>query len=233
MIFSLNHASALTNKNKVILGIGASSALLFSLAYIYTTSNKEKNEKNLNRYSKIKNNNKIENSPAEESLTDHLEKTRGPEENIEKQSLETLRIDCKFCDIVNHDPDQQVIYKNNYVTIFEDTTPGGKVHLQTVSRRHIDDISHLTKDDAPLIKHMSKIGLDYAKSIARKKNIPFDEVVQGFHHPENITQSHLHLHTVVSPIKSTWRAVKYRPYSKDNEYGLISVDEVIKEIETE
>ncbi len=208
MIFSLNYASALTNKHKVILGVGSSSALLFSLAYIYTTSDKEKNEKNINRYSKIKNNNK-------------------------KQPTEALSTECDFCDIINNDPNQQIIYKNRHVIIFEDTSPGGKVHLQTVSRRHIDDISHLTKNDAPLVKHMGKKGLYYAKKISQTKNIPCDEVVQGFHHPENTTQSHLHLHTVVSPTKNIQRSFKYWPYSNLNQYGLISVDEVIKEIETE
>lgn len=75
--------------------------------------------------------------------------------------------DCLFCKIAAGKTDNDFIYEDEKVVVFEDINPQAPVHFLIVPKKHIPDLNNLEKDDNQLIGHIYQV----AKKIAAENDI--------------------------------------------------------------
>lgn len=59
---------------------------------------------------------------------------------------------CIFCDICEKKQPAKILYEDDEVVVFKDIKPASKHHYLSVSKKHIENINKLTKEDKPLGK---------------------------------------------------------------------------------
>jgi histidine triad (HIT) family protein len=62
--------------------------------------------------------------------------------------------DCLFCNIVAGDIPAEVVHSTETTVAFKDINPAAPLHVLVVPRRHIDDASTVTPDDAAVLADM-------------------------------------------------------------------------------
>lgn len=75
--------------------------------------------------------------------------------------------DCLFCKIAAGKTDNDFIYEDEKVVVFEDINPQAPVHFLIVPKKHISDLNNLDKDNNQLIGHIYQV----AKKMAAENNI--------------------------------------------------------------
>lgn len=109
-----------------------------------------------------------------------------------------------FMDILLGKTDTQILYEDEQFAVFDDKFPIAKHHIEVIPKRVIEDITHLTKDDIPLVENMFQCALE---ELRRREDVQarFDverlqeSLVAGFNFPVSV--KHLHLHAVLPPFK--------------------------------
>ena len=76
-------------------------------------------------------------------------------------------MECVFCQIAAGKLPADILYQDEEVISFRDTSPQSPTHLLIVSKRHIPSLAHLSDADTPLVAHMIKI----ANQLAREQGI--------------------------------------------------------------
>ncbi len=102
--------------------------------------------------------------------------------------------DCLFCKIVAGEIPADIVYENESVIAFRDTSPQAPVHVLVIPRKHISTINDLDEEDRTLIGDMFLA----AKEIAAQEGI--DE--SGYRAVMNCNKGagqsvfHIHLHVL-------------------------------------
>ncbi|RZF38264.1 hypothetical protein LSTR_LSTR008987 [Laodelphax striatellus] len=108
------------------------------------------------------------------------------------QSTEVVS-SCIFCQIINENDPNKIIYEDEEIVSFADIKPASKCHYLIVPRKHIKDAKDLkTPEDKILVEKM----VDVAKKILVEKNCDLSDARFGFHWPPFHTVSHLHMHAI-------------------------------------
>ncbi|MEK7503479.1 MAG: histidine triad nucleotide-binding protein [Patescibacteria group bacterium] len=100
--------------------------------------------------------------------------------------------DCLFCKIVNKEVPADVVYENNDFLAIKDIKPEAPVHLLIITKKHIQSVDHLAKDDKELIGEM----ILTAQQVARDQGVS----ERGYKLTFNVGRGggqlipHLHLH---------------------------------------
>lgn len=99
---------------------------------------------------------------------------------------------CIFCEIIAGRQKAQVIYRDEFVTAFNDLFPKAPVHILIIPNRHIDSINELSREDEELTKHLVMV----AQKLALDKEIAASGYRLVINTGRNAGQSvhHLHLH---------------------------------------
>ncbi|GAA5946528.1 hypothetical protein JCM3765_000280 [Sporobolomyces pararoseus] len=90
--------------------------------------------------------------------------------------------------------------------IFKDRSPGSKVHLLAVPKKHIDNVKALTRHDTDMLLRMKAVG----RSTLTKVGVNEGQQRLGFHIPPFFSVNHLHLHLLSLPLPFPG-SFKYRP----------------------
>ena len=104
--------------------------------------------------------------------------------------------DCIFCGIVAGEVPSDIVHSTETTVAFKDISPAAPLHVLVVPRRHIDDASHISADDGPILADM----LVAARAVAEAAGVAGPE--RGYRLIFNIgpdamnSVPHLHLHVL-------------------------------------
>ncbi|GAA5888980.1 hypothetical protein JCM6882_009705 [Rhodosporidiobolus microsporus] len=113
---------------------------------------------------------------------------------------------CIFCD-VTVEKGFRVVESTPELVVFHDRSPGSRVHLLAVPRRHIDNVKTLKPEDAAMLERMKTFGREALLQLGVEEG----QQRMGFHIPPFFSVNHLHLHLLSLPLPSLKGRVKYRP----------------------
>lgn len=105
---------------------------------------------------------------------------------------------CVFCRIILTNV-ETLLYEDELFVIFADIKPQAYVHLQAVPKLHIKNINYLSHENLSLIQHMKQKTKEYFK----QNYDNFTELEMGFHIPPFYSITHLHMHCLLPPVKSS------------------------------
>eukprot|EP01119_Soliformovum_irregulare_P023443 TRINITY_DN8177_c0_g1_i5.p1 TRINITY_DN8177_c0_g1~~TRINITY_DN8177_c0_g1_i5.p1 ORF type:complete len:276 (-),score=51.39 TRINITY_DN8177_c0_g1_i5:1-828(-) len=125
-----------------------------------------------------------------------------------------------FLKIINgSNMEHKVRHRDEEMLIFEDKFKISKYHLDAIPIRVIEDITHLTSTDVPLLERMYKRGMDCLREMTRddplwKTRDVEDHAIVGFNLPVSVY--HLHCHMVLPPLLhyDAFKFPRFYPYSK-------------------
>ncbi len=63
-------------------------------------------------------------------------------------------MDCIFCRIISGEIPSDILYQDEQAVAFRDVNPKAPVHLLVVPRKHIESVSELSEDEAPILGHL-------------------------------------------------------------------------------
>ncbi|KAI9308506.1 hypothetical protein BJ944DRAFT_156163 [Cunninghamella echinulata] len=69
---------------------------------------------------------------------------------------------CVFCDVTT-EAGFKIIHESEDLIAFHDRSPGGKLHLLVIPRRHIGTIKDVGENELPLIQKMIGLGKQLLK----------------------------------------------------------------------
>lgn len=64
---------------------------------------------------------------------------------------------CIFCKIASGTVDATIVFQDDRVVAFEDTSPQAPHHVLIIPREHIDSLNDVSKGDEPLVGHLIRI----------------------------------------------------------------------------
>ncbi|KAG0320358.1 hypothetical protein BGZ99_004550 [Dissophora globulifera] len=112
---------------------------------------------------------------------------------------------CIFCEIVNGNVPNKLIYKDDEIAAFEDINPAAEAHILIVPVAHIRNIKSLNSEHTSLLEKMRLKGVD----LLQDRGYEPQSSKLGFHVPPFNTVDHLHLHVLGGEMKSKYRKLKY------------------------
>lgn len=59
--------------------------------------------------------------------------------------------DCLFCKIVSKEIPSEMVYQDDFITIFKDINPAAPVHLLVVPNAHIPSVKEMAEEDEALL----------------------------------------------------------------------------------
>ncbi len=59
--------------------------------------------------------------------------------------------DCLFCKIVNKEIPSSIVYEDDEILAFKDINPAAPVHILVVTKKHLESIKNIKKEDEILI----------------------------------------------------------------------------------
>ncbi|XP_037826955.1 histidine triad nucleotide-binding protein 3-like [Lucilia sericata] len=108
---------------------------------------------------------------------------------------------CIFCDIVaGKSPNTKLEVETDEYVIFKDIKPASTYHYLCVTKRHIESLKVMTKEDIPLVNRMEE-GL---KGFFKSQDIDLNDALFGFHMPPFISVKHLHMHGIAPRSNMSW-----------------------------
>ncbi|KAI0671662.1 HIT-like protein [Trametes maxima] len=139
------------------------------------------------------------------------------QESLLETQAESPHLNCIFCG-ASKETGFNVVWENEYYTVFTDINPSSQHHLQLVPKKHIGSVKSLDSSDAETVREMIEIGHEVLDSL----NVPPRLRRLGFHIPPYISVPHLHMHLQALPYRSFLRRLKYPVMngSKGREKGL-------------
>ncbi|GAA6003056.1 uncharacterized protein JCM10292_000315 [Rhodotorula paludigena] len=114
---------------------------------------------------------------------------------------------CIFCGITSASEGFRVVHENAEFVVFRDRSPGSKVHLLAVPKRHVDNVKTLVPEDAAMLERMKIVGRDV---LLLREGVAPEQQRLGFHIPPFFSVNHLHLHLLSLPLPFPG-SLKYRP----------------------
>ncbi|BGP50941.1 hypothetical protein JCM10450v2_006867 [Rhodotorula kratochvilovae] len=107
--------------------------------------------------------------------------------------------ECIFCGVTSASPGFAVVHEDAEFVVFRDRSPGSRVHLLAVPRRHVDSVKTLRSEDVGMLERMKLVG----RRVLVEQGVPEGE--QRF-----FSVNHLHLHLLSLPLPFPG-SIKYRP----------------------
>ena len=103
-------------------------------------------------------------------------------------------MDCIFCKIINREIPSSIVYEDEYCLGFRDVDPQAPFHVLFVPKKHIQDITQVTKEDRVYIDHI----LDAINSVASENGLDKDgfRIVINTGKDGGQTVPHLHFHVL-------------------------------------
>jgi len=100
--------------------------------------------------------------------------------------------DCLFCKIAAKELPSTIFYEDDNFLVIKDINPQAPIHLLIITKKHIQSVDHLAKDDKELIGEMIFV----AQQVARDQGINQVGYKLGFNVGKGGGQliPHLHLH---------------------------------------
>ncbi len=98
--------------------------------------------------------------------------------------------DCIFDKIVAGQIPSDIVYQDDAVMAFKDINPKAPTHILIIPKKHIVSISHLTREDLPLMGHM----MEAAKKVAAHQGLQAYKLVINTGADAGQVVMHLHMH---------------------------------------
>jgi histidine triad (HIT) family protein len=100
--------------------------------------------------------------------------------------------DCLFCKIAAKELPSTILFENDNFLVIEDIHPQAPIHLLVITKKHIQSVDHLVKNDKELIGEM----ILTAQQVARDQGMNQVGYKLGFNVGKGGGQliPHLHLH---------------------------------------
>lgn len=76
-------------------------------------------------------------------------------------------MDCIFCKIINKSLEANIVYENDNLSAFYDTSPSAPVHILVVPKKHITSVNQMKEEDEGLFGEL----IYSAKIIAEEQKI--------------------------------------------------------------
>ena len=108
--------------------------------------------------------------------------------------------DCIFCKIANGQIPSEIIYDDELITAFKDTSPQAPVHFLVVPKKHIESLDTVTEEDAKVLSWIMLKIKDITKSQGIENGY---RVINNCGEDGQQTVKHLHFH-VLGKRKMTW-----------------------------
>ncbi|KAM7357901.1 adenosine 5'-monophosphoramidase HINT3-like [Cochliomyia hominivorax] len=126
---------------------------------------------------------------------------------------------CIFCDIVaGKSPNTTIEEETEEYVIFKDIKPASTNHYLCVTKKHIDSLKVMTKEDMQLINRLEE-GI---KGFFKSQQIGTNDALFGFHVPPFISVKHLHVHGIAPRSSMSWTSsLMFKP----NSYWFKTVEE--------
>lgn len=80
---------------------------------------------------------------------------------------EKRKVDCIFCKIINKSLEANIVYENDNLSAFYDTSPSAPVHILVVPKKHITSVNQMKEEDEGLFGEL----IYSAKIIAQEQKI--------------------------------------------------------------
>lgn len=108
--------------------------------------------------------------------------------------------DCLFCKIAAKELPSTVFYEDDSFLVIKDINPQAPIHLLIITKKHIQSVDHLAKNDKELIGEMILV----AQQVARDQGINQVGYKLGFNVGKGGGQliPHLHLHLLGDKTKN-------------------------------
>lgn len=100
-------------------------------------------------------------------------------------------MDCIFCKIANKEIPSEIVYQDDLITAFKDTSPQAPVHILFVPNKHIARVDDITKEDKDLIGHIYYTIATMSKDLGLERGY---RVVVNNGDEGGQTVDHLHFH---------------------------------------
>ncbi len=107
--------------------------------------------------------------------------------------------DCLFCKIIAGEIPSAKVYEDELCYAFKDIDPQAPVHFLVVPKKHIQSVSHITQEDAPIVGHIFTV----IAKLSQELDMPSYRVVSNIGDQAGQTVPHLHFH-VLSGRDMTW-----------------------------
>ena len=98
--------------------------------------------------------------------------------------------ECIFCKITNKEIPSDLLYEDDEIIALSDINPIAPVHILIISKKHIESVIELEKDDEKLVGKM--VGI--ARDLAAKNELEGYKLMINVGSEGGQTVDHLHLH---------------------------------------
>lgn len=102
--------------------------------------------------------------------------------------------DCLFCKIVNKEIPSSIVYEDDEILAFKDINPVAPVHILVVTKKHLESIKNIKKEDEILIGRIFTV----INNIAAEQGIADSgyRVVTNSGRDSGQEVKHLHFHII-------------------------------------
>jgi len=108
--------------------------------------------------------------------------------------------DCIFCKIAEGEIPSEIVYQDDKIVVFKDTSPQAPVHILMIPRKHIASLDEISAEDSELISYMM---LKIKEVTAAQGLTDGYRVVVNCGEDGQQTVKHLHFH-ILGKRKMTW-----------------------------
>lgn len=108
--------------------------------------------------------------------------------------------DCIFCKIAEGEIPSEIVYQDDKIVVFKDTSPQAPVHILMIPRKHIASLDEISAEDSELISYMM---LKIKEVTAAQSLTDGYRVVVNCGEDGQQTVKHLHFH-ILGKRKMTW-----------------------------
>jgi histidine triad (HIT) family protein len=110
-------------------------------------------------------------------------------------------MNCLFCQIVKNEISAKIIYRDDWVVVFDDINPQAPQHKLIIPQKHISTLNELVPEDNELVGYM----VQTAKMLAKELNIADEgyRLIMNCNAGAGQTVFHVHAH-LLGGRKFTW-----------------------------
>lgn len=107
--------------------------------------------------------------------------------------------DCLFCKIIAGEIPSVKVYEDEICYAFQDIDPQAPTHFLMVPKKHIQSVSQVGEEEAPIVGHIFAV----IARLSKELDMPSYRVVSNIGEQAGQTVPHLHFH-VLSGRDMTW-----------------------------